>query len=406
LDARIFAHSRFARAGKFGFRVMRLRHSLRLCSTRHLTTAVAETPLTQRFSDVSEIAPDSLESLYLLHGGKVSDKWQSYLPLYDRLFRPLRRASIELLEIGVQNGGSLELWARYFQQATRIVGCDVNRRCGELSFEDPRIAVVVGDATLDETAEKIRAHVPSPQIVIDDGSHRNPDIIKAFARYFPSMADDGIYVAEDLHCSYWQTYQGGLFHPESAMSFFKKLADVTNHEHWGTAAARRDLVARFAERFGCPLDEDVLAQVHSVEFANSVCVVRKRPAAQNGLGRRVVAGKDAAVVALSAFEALAQRATTTPDQSANAWSVFPSPEDALEQQVARNEQLEARNRELGEAMSAHQAKIARLMRRNDSLAARVAGMEASRSWRITAPLRSLALLARRWRLKLAGKTRA
>jgi hypothetical protein len=377
-----------------------------LYSTRHSTTAVAENSLTQRFSDVSEIAPDGLESLYLLHGGKVSDKWQSYLPLYDRLFRPLRRVNIELLEIGVQNGGSLELWARYFQQATRIAGCDVNRRCGELSFEDPRIAVVVGDATLDETAEKIRALVPSPRIVIDDGSHRNPDIIKAFARYFPSMADDGIYVAEDLHCSYWQTYQGGLFHPESAMSFFKKLADVTNHEHWGTAAARRDLVARFAERFCCPLDEDVLAQVHSVEFANSVCVVRKRPAAQNGLGRRVVAGKDATVVALSAFEALAHRATTTPDQSANAWSVFPPPEDALEQQVARNEQLEARNRELGEAMSAHQAKIARLMRRNDSLAARVAGMEASRSWRITAPLRSLALLARRWRLKLAGKTRA
>jgi len=43
--------------------------------------------------------------------GKVSDKWDSYLPIYDRLFGPRKDDAIGLLEIGVQNGGSLEIWS-------------------------------------------------------------------------------------------------------------------------------------------------------------------------------------------------------------------------------------------------------------------------------------------------------
>ena len=52
----------------------------------------------------------SLEILYAEHLGKSSDKWELYLLEYDRLFSAYRNKPINILEIGVQNGGSLEIY--------------------------------------------------------------------------------------------------------------------------------------------------------------------------------------------------------------------------------------------------------------------------------------------------------
>ena len=59
----------------------------------------------------------SIESLHRNKVGKVSDKWESYLEYYDTLLAPRRNLPVSLLEIGVQNGGSLETWAAYFNNA-------------------------------------------------------------------------------------------------------------------------------------------------------------------------------------------------------------------------------------------------------------------------------------------------
>src|SRR5262245_37842628 len=39
-------------------------------------------------------------------------KWRHYLPIYERLFEPLRRRPLRFLEIGVSRGGSLAMWRR------------------------------------------------------------------------------------------------------------------------------------------------------------------------------------------------------------------------------------------------------------------------------------------------------
>ena len=54
----------------------------------------------------------SLETLHKKKQGKVSDKWASYLVLYERIFEGFRGApQFSMLEIGVQNGGSLETFS-------------------------------------------------------------------------------------------------------------------------------------------------------------------------------------------------------------------------------------------------------------------------------------------------------
>src|SRR5262245_6318262 len=101
---------------------------------------------------------DTFRDLFEAHEGKSSDKWELYLGVYETLFAPLREKPITLLEIGVQNGGSLEIWGEYFRNATAIVGVDINPQCPSLRFEDKRISVVCGDAKHVETRDEIAAH--------------------------------------------------------------------------------------------------------------------------------------------------------------------------------------------------------------------------------------------------------
>jgi predicted O-methyltransferase YrrM len=240
--------------------------------------------------------PPSLAELYAAHDGYVSDKWESYTGHYERVLAPYRRRIVSILEIGIQNGGSLELLARAFPHAAVLLGCDVNPGCAALRFDDPRIHVVIGDAGDRLTARDIGRISPSFDIVIDDGSHRSGDIVRAFANYFPRIADGGVFIAEDLHCSYWHQYDGGLDHRTSSIAFFKALADVINHEHWQEKARPGSRLRAHFRAHGAKMNQEALAHIHSVEFVNSMCIVHKRAPEHNTLGRRRIVGRQAAVV--------------------------------------------------------------------------------------------------------------
>ena len=147
--------------------------------------------------------PSTLKDMHAGHTGKVCDKWDHNLVAYERILREFRTLPLTMLEIGVQNGGSLELWSKYFESGRTFIGCDIDERCRQLAFADERIHVVVGDSSTPGTKARILAVAGQFDVVIDDGSHTSGDIIKAFAQYFPLLRDGGIYVAEDLHCSYW-----------------------------------------------------------------------------------------------------------------------------------------------------------------------------------------------------------
>src|SRR5262245_13536106 len=97
----------------------------------------------------------NLQELYASHDGKVSDKWELYLHVYDEMLNSRRDQPCRLLEIGVQNGGSLELWAKYLPRAQVIVGCDIDPECAGLFFDDPRIKLIVADIN----SEHALAHV-------------------------------------------------------------------------------------------------------------------------------------------------------------------------------------------------------------------------------------------------------
>ena len=234
----------------------------------------------------------SLTRIHRDHTGKVSDKWNSYFELYDELLFLFRDGPVRILEIGVQNGGSLEVWSKLFPNAERIVGCEIEIAAAELTFDDDRIAVVVGDATAPETAADIGALCDGYDIVIDDGSHRSDHIIGAFSRYFPMIRDGGVFIAEDLHCSYREAFQGGIEAPFSSVNFFKRLADLVNMEHWGANLGAERALEYFSETHGVRFDAEALSRVREVRFRNSICAVFK---GSNSIGQRQVVGREARV---------------------------------------------------------------------------------------------------------------
>jgi glycosyltransferase involved in cell wall biosynthesis len=280
----------------------------------------------------------TLTDLYTIHSGKVSDKWLLYLREYDRLLAPYREQVISLLEIGVQNGGSLEIWSRYFANGTKFVGCDINPDCAKLRFDDPRITVITGDATSPVTQAEVLEHSANFDLIIDDGSHTSGDIVKAFARYFPALKTGGLFVAEDLHCSYWQEYQGGIFYPYSSMSFFKHLADVVNHEHWGVDASRTQLLNGFSEQYQINIQELELQKISSIEFINSMCIIRKSDSAVNTLSSRVITGQDESI--LSGLSRINGSMSHAPDQQSNTWSnLNSSPAENQRRIINENKEL-------------------------------------------------------------------
>jgi len=257
-----------------------------------------------------------------------------YLSEYERLFKDYRDKPVRMLEIGIQNGGSLDIWSRYFSKAAALIGCDINPDCACLNYDDPHIGVVIGDANAPEVRKRVFERSSKFDIIIDDGSHLSSDIIKSFALYFPRVAEGGVFIAEDLHCSYWSQFKGGLFDPYSSISFFKRLADIINHEHWGIPKLRADILRGIFTKYGCEIDEESLAQVHSVEFLNSMCVVRKALAADNRLGRRFIAGSMELVVSNSTVIWPHDRPYQFDsgfDQSGNPWSARETPPDEVTQ---------------------------------------------------------------------------
>jgi glycosyltransferase involved in cell wall biosynthesis len=232
----------------------------------------------------------SLRDIHISKKGYVSDKWDLYLDEYEYAFHDFREANISLLEIGVQNGGSLEVWANYFSHAKNIIGIDVNPDCANLSYTDPRISVIIGDVKSEIIRENVSLEGRRFDIIIDDGSHSSKDIVVAFTKYFSLLRDGGVYAVEDLHCSYWREYEGGLFYEFSSISFFKLLADVVNGEHW-LGYSHQELFKQFFDRYSCDFSDEDFAAIHSVKFVNSMCFIRKDTVKRNMLGYQQVSGE-------------------------------------------------------------------------------------------------------------------
>ena len=100
----------------------------------------------------------------------------SYIDMYyEETLANYKDKTITLLEIGVNAGRSLELWAKYFNESSTIIGID-KKMTVPYKPSKKNMRYIIGDATKEETIKKL----DNIDIIIDDGSHRIQDQLNSF----------------------------------------------------------------------------------------------------------------------------------------------------------------------------------------------------------------------------------
>ena len=76
--------------------------------------------------------------------GRQIDKWHHYFEVYDRHLSKYQGKAPRILEIGVDHGGSLQIWKKYFGEGTSVVGIDIRHEC---YFQEAGLEIHIGDQT-------------------------------------------------------------------------------------------------------------------------------------------------------------------------------------------------------------------------------------------------------------------
>ncbi|MDR2491707.1 MAG: class I SAM-dependent methyltransferase, partial [Spirochaetaceae bacterium] len=149
-----------------------------------MATAASVPPQKKRFGGYEM---ENYEEVFKNHDGFVSHKWVHYFYIYDRLFEEYRSKNKPLIvmEIGVDRGGSLEIWKKYLPEGSVIHGVDINPKCKDINFSE-NIFFHLGSAADHDFMEKTFADTEF-DIILDDGSHICSDVIKTFQIMFPKI---------------------------------------------------------------------------------------------------------------------------------------------------------------------------------------------------------------------------
>lgn len=178
----------------------------------------------------SELAANPLYAHFIANrAGPVLDKWPHYFPIYARHLERFRGRQLKILEIGVYRGGGLELWQNYLGPGASVVGLDIDEAA--VRAARGRYPVVLGDQEDPEVLRGLeREHGPF-DIVIDDGGHTMGQQIVSIETLFPLLNNDGIYLVEDCHTSYWPQFGGALGSSGSFIEWAKGRVDELHSRH-------------------------------------------------------------------------------------------------------------------------------------------------------------------------------
>jgi len=203
---------------------------------------------------------NDLENYFKNNTGKLIHKWQHYFEIYDRHFSRYRGKEVHIVEFGVFQGGSLQMWKDYFGDKAKIYGVDINPHCKQL--EEEQVEIFIGDQENRGFLKTIAEKVPRIDILIEDGGHTMKQQINTFEELYPHVAEDGIYLCEDTHTSYWKGFGGGYKRRGTFIEYSKNWID--------------ELHAWHSEQPGKLAVSDFTRSAHSLHFYDSIVVIEKR----------------------------------------------------------------------------------------------------------------------------------
>lgn len=204
---------------------------------------------------------NDLEKYFYQNTGRLIDKWKHYFEIYDRHFSRYRGREVHIVEIGVSQGGSLQMWKSYFGPEAKIYGIDINSHCKQ--FEDDQVKIYIGNQEDRRFLQSLAEVIPRIDILIDDGGHTMKQQINTFEELFSHIDKEGVFLCEDLHTSYWQKWGGGYKKRGTFIEYSKNFIDSINA--WHSQQPKRLSVSNFTK------------SAYSLHYYDSILVIEKRP---------------------------------------------------------------------------------------------------------------------------------
>ena len=123
--------------------------------------------------------------------------------IYNELFKEKQLEIKTFIEVGIDKGGSLELWRDYFKNA-EIIGLDINLDIAKKYIGDDnlnRITLKNLNQSDENQLVEFSKKYENVDVILDDGSHKMFDQQITFAKLFKMLKSGGVYIIEDLHTS-------------------------------------------------------------------------------------------------------------------------------------------------------------------------------------------------------------
>lgn len=155
-------------------------------------------------------------------------KWEHYFEIYHRHFSRFIGQKVDVLEIGIYSGGSLEMWRSYFGEKSHIYGVDIEEACK--TYENDHVSVFIGDQADRAFWRTFRKNVEGIDILIDDGGHTPQQQQVTLEEMLRHIRPGGVYLCEDVHGSFnrFSAFSAGLVHDLNCMNIIPGAPNPTS----------------------------------------------------------------------------------------------------------------------------------------------------------------------------------
>lgn len=177
-------------------------------------------------------------------------KWEHYFEVYHRHLARFVGRPVDVMEIGIFSGGSLEMWRSYFGDRCHIYGVDIEEACR--AYENEHTTVLIGDQADRAFWSRVKKDVAGFDVVVDDGGHTLEQQQATLEELLPHLRPGGVYICEDVHGSF-----------NGFASFAAGLVAGLNADEGVPGPLLQSKVSRFQ------------ASVHSIHFYPFVVVIEK-----------------------------------------------------------------------------------------------------------------------------------
>lgn len=138
-------------------------------------------------------------------------KWHQALEAYQIHMGRFAGQKVSVLEIGVQSGGSIDMYKTVLGGQCHYYGMDINPKCTQFADQMSTISI------LDQGNAAHWSHfftniVKEVDIIVDDGGHQAFQMLTTLQQGFPHLRPGGVHLIEDIHGQN-ENYIPGLFNP-------------------------------------------------------------------------------------------------------------------------------------------------------------------------------------------------